>query len=697
MIGMLLLVVARNAVPGDDPRPISPADFATTIAELENIRRADPRAFEAADKDYLLARLAERDGELAVALRNFQLVVGRHSTLSPFALAHMSRIAASTGDLLLERYYLARLRMEHPGSLLSKGAGDRLALSALGSGDARVAISTLTSSGAVSFGQANVSDLRQRTALLGRAYMMTGSADTARQLFTGLCSSMPNPKQPDGGSQIAVRGLDTLDADDVAAGRPAAGLSVEDHMQRGAVYQFFRDFEAARAHYTAVGENFPASTSAPGALVQIGRGFAQSGDHQQAVAWFDKAIAKYPDSPDGKDAILGAAASESRLGNFQAAIKRYQAYIDRYPTDERVDRAYFNIIDVLRDSGDDQQALVWCSKAASVFKGKPAEAVATFTAARIYIAREQWQAALDRLEQLKGFPDLGGSTIPGGTNAAEVANLRSFLLGKLGVLAPGTTNGSSASRAVPTKFTPPTLSPSSLWRADPTAQRLIDLKLYDDAMVQISADKSVPPVELARYALLGDQAYRTLTYIEPILRGAPKDFPIDQIPRQQAEMLYPVAYRDELLRAAKPRGVDPRLLLAIIRQESRFQPDANSNAAARGLMQFISTTSNKIAGELGAAIDQDDLYDPETSILFGAQYAADLFKLFPNQPEAVVASYNAGEDNVARWIARSRSSDPARYVPEIMFTQTKDYVYKVMANYRAYCYLYDERLQPIGR
>ncbi len=47
-----------------------------------------------------------------------------------------------------------------------------------------------------------------------------------------------------------------------------------------------------------------------------------------------------------------------------------------------------------------------------------------------------------------------------------------------------------------------------------------------------------------------------------------------------------------------------------------------------------------------------------------------------------------------RWLTRSRSSSPDRYVPEIGFSQTKDYVYRVMANYRVYQYLYDERLRP---
>ena len=112
-------------------------------------------------------------------------------------------------------------------------------------------------------------------------------------------------------------------------------------------------------------------------------------------------------------------------------------------------------------------------------------------------------------------------------------------------------------------------------------------------------------------------------------------------------------------------------------------------------MQFTSPTARRIAGELGhESFEQDDLYDPGTAILFGSRYVAKLFSDLPDKAEAVAASYNGGEDNMKRWLTRSRTSLPERYVPEIAYSQSKDYVYKVMANYRVYQYLYDEQLRP---
>jgi soluble lytic murein transglycosylase len=192
----------------------------------------------------------------------------------------------------------------------------------------------------------------------------------------------------------------------------------------------------------------------------------------------------------------------------------------------------------------------------------------------------------------------------------------------------------------------------------------------------------------------GDLANHAVAFAEPLWKKVPGDFLIELAPREWVELLYPAPYRAALLESAPPRGVDPRFVLSIMRQESRFRPEAKSISAARGLMQFIPSTADEIAAQLGRRdFSQDDLYNPPTAILFGSQYMGNLFKMFPDQPQAVAASYNGGEDNVERWIQRARSNDPDRYVLDIGFTQAKDYVYKVTANFRVYKMLYTDKLE----
>jgi soluble lytic murein transglycosylase len=147
------------------------------------------------------------------------------------------------------------------------------------------------------------------------------------------------------------------------------------------------------------------------------------------------------------------------------------------------------------------------------------------------------------------------------------------------------------------------------------------------------------------------------------------------------------------VRAAKDRKLDPRFILALIRQESVFRPLAKSPSGARGLLQLTIDAAQKYATRAGLnTLRESQLYQPETSIMLGAEYLAELDDMFPQMLEAVAASYNGGEDNVARWVKRAKRKDPGVFTSEVGFDETKAYVQKVMANYRVYRQLYSADL-----
>jgi len=128
-----------------------------------------------------------------------------------------------------------------------------------------------------------------------------------------------------------------------------------------------------------------------------------------------------------------------------------------------------------------------------------------------------------------------------------------------------------------------------------------------------------------------------------------------------------------------------------MRQESVFKPYAKSTAGARGLLQLTIDAAQKYAPGAGLSnLTETQLYQPDTSILLGAEYVEELSSMFPQQLEAVAASYNGGEDNVARWVTRARHKDPGVFTSEIGFEETKGYVQKVMSNYRVYTQYYTQ-------
>ena len=220
------------------------------------------------------------------------------------------------------------------------------------------------------------------------------------------------------------------------------------------------------------------------------------------------------------------------------------------------------------------------------------------------------------------------------------------------------------------------------------ADELIFLGLYDEGAPELAATVgeggALWAYSLAVYLERGDRADRAISFAEPLFNAVPDDYRPELMPRELAEMLYPAPYHDALQRQAVPRNVDPFFVLSIMRQESRFRPNVKSDAAARGLLQFISSTSSQIAEQLRLSdFEQEDLYDPNIAILIGSQYMQNLFTEFGN-PQAAAAAYNGSEQHVRRCLERARSADVDRFVIEIGKRETKDYVYKVLNNLWAY-------------
>ncbi len=784
VLPLLFIFALSGTIPANIPDTIKQSvearEYAAAIAELQKLKTGDEKAFTDGDYDYLLARMAEANGDLTLAMTSYQAVASRDSVLSSYALKHLSQIARSTGNLMLERIYLNEILMSAPESLFANAAVKRLANNSFESENYAETISLLTN--ARSNKPANNAN-REIQALLAKAYLRDAKTDLTREIFIDLINTTPNPAQPDDFALAAAKGLDLLDIGSEQIGKMTGSLTEAEHMRRANIYQFNREFTDAKLHFEAIIASYPNGANTSDAAFQIGLGYAQQSNYVEALRWFERVIEQYPQSPSAKAALLQAASAYGRVGRPNEATTRYESYIEKYPLDERLDRAYLNIVDILRDQGKDTEALKWCAKIRELFKGKLPEAIAIFTEVRIHLAREQWQNALYSIESLRSFPNLGGSAVPGGTSTAEITFLKGFALEqlkkypeaidaylsipdgrreyygwrateRLRLLASDETASShikqiigtrsdglkakeadtrrrsaqailrltdspdlrgrtltvlkTAVEALPKYNEIPDLKLPDQNKNKPAdeakstiAAKLLSLGLYDEASPEIESatpDLSKLPSDRA-FALAvnftrGNRADRGMAFIEPLWQKVPADYPFEMIPRNHLNLLYPAPYADELLRYAPERGVDPRLVLAIMRQESRFQPDAKSYAAARGLMQFISTTSTRVAGGLGRDnFSQDDLYYPPTAILFGSQYLADLFKIFPNQPEAVAASYNGGDDNMKRWLARARSNSPERYVPEIVYSQSKDYVHKVMASYRMYQYLYDENLR----
>ncbi|MBW1760188.1 MAG: lytic transglycosylase domain-containing protein [Deltaproteobacteria bacterium] len=148
----------------------------------------------------------------------------------------------------------------------------------------------------------------------------------------------------------------------------------------------------------------------------------------------------------------------------------------------------------------------------------------------------------------------------------------------------------------------------------------------------------------------------------------------------------PRAYEWLAVPAARRYGLDPNVLLAVMRVESAYQKHIVSYAGAVGLMQIMPRTGQLIAHTLGHDdFTPADLLDPRLNLEFAAWYLSSLIHRFDGRLPLAIAAYNGGPHNVRRWIQEGAEGTPLDVLLErIPFTQTHRYVRKVLVHYEAY-------------
>jgi soluble lytic murein transglycosylase-like protein len=433
------------------------------------------------------------------------------------------------------------------------------------------------------------------------------------------------------GSDAALRRV--MDQD---AATPRQKLPAAEHMARAEVYFSNRLFPEARRHWQAVLDDHPGDPGTPKALFGMGRSYMWERQYQKAVDWFDKLTKDHLGTKDGREGLAFKGASYVRMGKNLEAARVYEQYVIMFPQGERYESAHLNLIDANREAGRYEEALRWSRTTVERFRGKPAEMNSLHALLRLELHRANWAAAIAAADELLAGKSFRGSM----TGIDEVRFLKAMALDRS-----GKKKEAASLYAVATGY-------------------------YGS----LAADKCEA---LAREA--GVSCWDTRPRMQRTVSLRPVD--------------YPVVFRAELLRESAKRKIDPRFLLAVMKQESSFRPEAKSPAGARGLLQLVFDTATKYSKKAGYPdLRPDDLYVPAVNIAIGAEYIRDLKDEFGGLYEAIAASYNGGEDNVARWLNRSKPKEAGIFAAEIGFAETKDYVFKVMSNYRVYRELYNEDL-----
>lgn len=155
------------------------------------------------------------------------------------------------------------------------------------------------------------------------------------------------------------------------------------------------------------------------------------------------------------------------------------------------------------------------------------------------------------------------------------------------------------------------------------------------------------------------------------------------------DILYPLAYWQAVNDISERYSLDPFVLLAVMREESRFDPDARSIAGALGLMQIMPHTAYRLDKQLKLNItDASDIYQVRTNITIGAFYLNSLLKEFGSLPVAL-AAYNAGHEKVREWVKDGKYAAYDEFIEDIPYDETRNYVKRVLLTYFTYLSLGD--------
>ncbi len=142
---------------------------------------------------------------------------------------------------------------------------------------------------------------------------------------------------------------------------------------------------------------------------------------------------------------------------------------------------------------------------------------------------------------------------------------------------------------------------------------------------------------------------------------------------------FPMPFRNDVVAQASEIGLDPAYVYGLIRQESRFIMDARSHVGASGLMQLMPATARWTAKKIGMDYKSSMITDRDVNLKLGTAYLKLVLDDFEGSQTLATAAYNAGPGRPRRW-REGPLLEPAAWAENIPFSETRDYVKKVLSN-----------------
>jgi len=465
-----------------------------------------------------------------------------------------------------------------------------------------------------------------------------------------------------------------------------------------------REYEKAIAEYTAVATNYPKSEYAVTAQYQIPLCHRKMGRTQKASTMLAEFADAYPENALADNATFQIAEYQMEKEQYKKAADAYGEVLLKHSDSNLIDDALWNIGWCAIKLNERAESELAFRLLLSEYPDSSLAGSARFWMGVNYEKMEKWQAAVDAYKETISnntwyYSDRAVRRIQRlirlGKVGEEAASIQHEKL-KIDESAPAWQN---INAPIPVRI-----------------QELLSLRIFDDATDELlMAAKKGEALESIYYNLSacykkqGDHN-NSWRYAWRLSRLPGMKSADGAMPRQLHRMLYPLAFRDAVFSNSEKNDLDPLLVMALMTEESKYDPSAVSWVGALGLIQIMPPTGREIAQRLKfETFDTKMLLHPETNIKMGTWYLAGLANRLgkhvketfdkENMPESersyitqmlAAGAYNGGESRIRRWVKRYGVEDIDEFVESIPIQQTRRYIKKVCNSYEVYNSLYNE-------
>ena len=639
-------------------------------------------------------------GSLAQAKELFQQALEPDFPLADYSLYYLALISFKDGSLDAARQFLSQLRSRYPQSIWFQPAQLQQAKIDLAEKKYAQANETLRSLRAEN--NLNPEIIEEAIFLQAQSQEAVADLSQAHGLYSELRTLSPRSRWA-APARAAVKRLREIYPDQFGLNTTQANVEEADRLTREGEYG------EAELLYKRLLSNNSEPTLRRRILPKLTDLYLSLRKRNEAIPLLEQIARDYPKSPEAPKALFQIGQILWNRHDNAQALNYFRQVMERYPTSPYIERSRYAAADIYESFGRKQEAIGLYTGIVKNFPNSQVHDDAASRLAWLYYREREWSRAYATFQSLAANTKDSGFRATGlywqGRSAEKLGDAETAIriyrqivdgaeesyyqalalnsLARMGIAVeePKITVLARADESDPPMSVEITYHLSR-------ARELAAISLHRLAVAEISEVDRLSKKQPRLRSLLMQEYFNNQAYGRSLAIA-------NQLPSSQRERnlyRFPLAYWEMIQQKAQERDLDPYLILALIRQESLFDPQARSPATALGLMQLLPSTASRVAKQIGISPPTNEqLFQPDINLVLGTQYLKDLLQRYSNDWFKAIAAYNAGEAAVDRWEKEILTDDPEEFVERIPYLETRGYVKLVMRNHRIYKRLYDQQ------